>query len=400
MLDDIPVGDIAIVIEADAALEQSIVNETDSLIRALDGAYRRLVSDMREFQTRWDTYGYAAIALDGGSGLLTGGSGWVKDQAELFEAETWQALGSTLSDAAGKTIDVTAGYASDVFDRIKTTSQTLGDAIDDADLGNWQWWQTQAEDAINAARAEAADIASQMQTGVTEALETVDKSRETLNKLMTHKEAIFALPEQLARGNIGEVERFVDTVLMDIDPDLAQSIQQNPDFYIVLALIENNDAALTYMAYASLIFEAVPPNFYAYTGGKGGAYIAIEVLLLILMSFLTLGTGTAARLTALAAKLAARSANVANASQKLKKAQQALNSFVGALEEIADCGEKLKSIGKKLVLSRNKGTLIKGKSGSTLAAKRETTKRDVRCRYCHSDQHSTPKKLKGNVEVE
>jgi hypothetical protein len=45
--------------------------------------------------------------------------------------------------------------------------------------------------------------------------------------------------------------------------------------------------------------KAKPPNFYAYVSGKAGIYILIEIILFVVLSFLTLGVGTAARLTAI-----------------------------------------------------------------------------------------------------
>jgi hypothetical protein len=90
---------------------------------------------MSGFQQRWDDWGYSAIAVDGGTGFYQGTTQWLNDQADLFEAETWQAMGERLSDAASKTMDITADYAASTYEKLKQTAQDIGDALDDADLG-------------------------------------------------------------------------------------------------------------------------------------------------------------------------------------------------------------------------------------------------------------------------
>jgi hypothetical protein len=245
----------------------------------------------------------------------------------------------------------------------------------------------------------AAETADQIQQGIDQAAEVLETSQETIRKLLTHKDAILALPEQIAQGDIVAVEQFIDTVMTDIDSEMAASIKKDPNFHAVLALIEEHDAALTYLAYSALIFEAIPPNFYAFVSGKGGAYLAIEVILLILMSFLTLGLGTAARATALMARLSARSAKLATTGQKAKQAKLAIRAFTDAIEAITDCTDRLQELGSKLVKARNNGLVIKGKTGTTLTARKTTSKRDQRCRICKSTTHTTPRRLKGCVVV-
>lgn len=146
--------------------------------------------------------------------------------------------------------------------------------------------------------------------------------------------------------------------------------------------------------------EAVPPNFYAFVAGKGSAYLTIEVCLLILTTFFTLGAGTAARVTTLAAKLAASSAKAAGANQKINKAQAAITAFSKTVEDFTNSAATLKDLGKKLTQARAAGLTAKGKTDSTLTAKKETTKRETKCRICNKTDHTTPRSLRGIVHYE
>jgi len=228
-------------------------------------------------------------------------------------------------------------------------------------------------------------------------VDLLESSADRIEKLLKHKKAILALPRDIAEGNPRKVQRFIDTVLMDIDPEMAMAIKENPDFHLVLELIADHDAALTYFAYANLYLEAVPPNFYAYVGGKGDAYVVIEVLLLIALSFLSLGAGTAARASMLAARLAAV-AKAANNVRKLKKAQAAIVAFTKTFEGFVDSAETLKTLGQKLSKSRNGGTFKKGSNGTTMTMRKESVKRDARCRICKKTTHTTPRAKRGCIE--
>ncbi|REL26928.1 hypothetical protein DXX93_10340 [Thalassotalea euphylliae] len=400
---DLPQGQVLVEVARNEALEGDIEQLRQSLQMQLDGAYRDTVSSMSGFQSQWDSYGYAAIAMGGMAGLYQGGGKWLGDQADLFEAQTWIDLGSTMKAAAGSAYDTTAEYASEKFDQLRQSANELSEWAEDGgtdDLLSWNWYQANAEAAIDAATEAYADAVQSASQYVEDAADAIEATTDYAQALLTHHAAILALFDDIAKGDVNKVERFVDTVLMDIDPELAEQIKNSPDFHLVLALIEDHDSALTYIAYLSLFMEAVPPNFYAFVAGKGSAYLTIEVCLLILTTFFTLGVGTAARVTTLAAKLAASSAKAAGANQKINKAQAAITAFSKTVEDFANSAETLKNLGKKLTQARAAGLTAKGKTNSTLTAKKETTKRETKCRLCKKSDHTTPRSLRGMVDYE
>ncbi|MEQ3531441.1 hypothetical protein [Pseudoalteromonas sp. XMcav11-Q] len=396
-------GQVTVEVARNEALEAEINNLKSSLHMQLDGAYRDTVSNMSGFQSDWDEYGFAAIAINGAQGAYQGGSKWLEDQADLFEAQTWIDLGKTIKSVAGSAYDTTADYASERFEQLRQSANEMSNWIEEdasEDLLSWNWYQANTQRALDAAEQAYRDVHHDTTQYLNDAADVIKNTSHYANALYTHRHAITNLLDDIAKGEVAKVQQFVDTTLVDIDPELAASIKNTPDFYLVLALIDDHDSALTYVAYASLFMEAVPPNFYAYIGGKGGAYVAIEVCLLLATSLLTLGAGTAARVTALAAKLSANGARAASTSVKVKKAQAAISAFIRTLEDFNDSTTTLKKLGKKLTTARSSGLLLKGKTNSTLTAKKQTTKRQTRCRLCGKTDHTTPRSLRGIVHYE
>ncbi len=399
LIEQTPEGPVVVEVAREPGIEQEIESLRQSLQMQLDGGYRDTVAQMSEFQEQWDTYGYASIPMSGAQGLFAGGSSWVKDQADLFEVETWKTLGSDIADAASEALDYAAEYAEDSYESVIKSANDGADWVDENSdkLSSWNWWAEQADEAIADARDTAREYGRDVEENINDAVDFLAASTENVEKLLKHKDAILALPRDIAEGNPRKVQRFIDVVLMDIDPEMAKAIKENPDFHLVLELIADHDTALTYFAYVNLYFEAVPPNFYAYLSGKGGAYVAIEVLLLVALSFLSLGAGTAARTSMLAARLAAV-AKVANNTRKLKKAQAAIAAFTKTFEEFADSAETLKKLGQKLSKARNGGKFKKGSNGTTMTMKKDSVKRDARCRICKKTTHITPRAKRGCIQ--
>ncbi len=401
VLQDLPDGPVEIEVERQEGLEKEIQNLRDSLTQQLDGAYRDTVSSMSGFQTQWDDYGYASIAMSGGAGVWEGTKGWVNDQADLFEAKTWSNLADLISDYAGKAYDGVADYAAETYERIEKTVNDTSEALaDNADnLTNWHWYVQSAEQAIEDAQANSQQALTQAQDYLDDAADYLSSTAKDIDKLYKHRQAIMNLPTLISQGDAMAVQDFIDNVLMDIDPEMATSIKDSSDFHIVLELIDDHQAALIYTAYLSLFIDAIPPNFYAYVSGKGGVYLVIEIILLVLLSFLTLGAGAAARITTLTAKLAASGAKAAVASKKIKQAQQAVNAVKRTVEDFANSADTLKQIGKKLTVARSVGIKKKASSNSTLAVTKKNQKRDTRCRRCKKTDHSTPRasRNKGNI---
>lgn len=372
--------------------EREIVEDRDAIVHRLHAAYLNLTDHMAEFQQQWDEGPTMAFITAAREGWNQGGADWLNDQAELFEKETWLQLGRNVKEFTGSAFDRLATYSKQRYESLRDEINQHVENADDTIL-NWAWWQRGIEDEINERIEMLQSAGAAVADGAQSVLDTAEKAR----KVYKHREAIMKLPELIAGGDPKPVQAFVDTVLMDIDPELAQSIKRDPNFAVVLELIADHDSALGYVAYVGLSVEAVPPNFYAYTAGKGGAYVAIEVVLLLVTALLSLGTGVAARIGMLTARFASAGAKAATAGAKIKRAQAAVQAFIRLLEDFARAVEDLHALGAKLIRARSKGVVLRGNTKTTVMAKRESIKRDKRCRICGSTKHSTPRHRPGTV---
>jgi len=373
-------------------VEQDIASLKKKLRTTLDDGYKKVVKDMLPFKEQWDDYGYASLVLSGAQGALTGGDGWLDDQKELFDGDTWEQFGKSISEGLSDALDYTASYIPETYDSItESIEETLEDIEENADnylenASSWNWWDQQVKDPVDR-------TVRKVDSNLEDAKEFLDESTDAIAKLIKYKSTILKLPEYISKGDAKSVQSFVDGPLKDIDPDLSKQIKESPEFYMVLELIADHDSALTYFTYIDLFIEAVPPNFYAYVSGKAGIYILIEIILFVVLAFLTLGVGTAARLTALAARMTVTSVRV---NKKLDKAEKAQQAFKGMVESFAKSADTLKKLGQKLAVTRSAGRLSVGTENGTLTTKKKEEKREKKCRLCGGD-HDTPKSLNGRV---
>ncbi|WP_199610004.1 AHH domain-containing protein [Flocculibacter collagenilyticus] len=400
VVDKMPKGAVAVEFASQTGIEQEIASLRQSIITILDGAYRDTVKSMAPFQAQWDDYGYAAIAIAGAQGLYAGADKWLEEQADLFEIETWSSIATDITSLTDKALDYAADYAHDTYIEIRdSANQTTDWVADNADkLASWNWWRSQSNEALNEAKVIYGNVQTQAQQGLTDAGDLLQHSQQTLAALITHRHTIAALPDIIAAGDVNKIQYFIDNALMDIDADFANTIKQSKHFHAVLELIADHDTALAYAAYTSLIIESVPPNFYSYVNGKGGAYLAIEVMLLIITALFTAGTGTAARASMLLAKLTASSAKAAQANSKIQHAQAAINALSKTVGDVVHCSAKLKDLGNKLMKARNKGIIQSSSNNTTLVRKKDNERRNQRCRLCKSTEHVTPRSLRGNAQ--
>ena len=389
VLEDIPVGNVEVIVERVTGLEQSIASLKKQLRTTLDSGYQDVVKDMLPFKEQWDDYGYASLVLSGAQGAFTGGDGWLDDQKELFDGDTWEQFGKSISEGLSDALDYTASYIPEAYESITDSiEETLDDIEDNADnLTSWNWWNQQVKEGVDI-------TVRKIDTNINDAKEFLEESSDAIAKLLKYKTSIMKLPQQICRGDAKSIQSFVDGPLKDIDPDLAKQIKESDEFYMVLELIADHDAALTYFTYLDLFIEAVPPNFYAYIGGKAGIYILLEVILFIVLSFLTLGVGTAARITALAARMTVTSIRV---NKKLDKAEKAQKAFKVMIEKFLDSADTLKKLGEKLAATRSAGRVSLGSENRTVTTKKKDEKREKRCRLCKSDKHNTPASLRGCI---
>src|SRR5690606_11587235 len=226
------------------------------------------------FQEQWDDYGALSIYMSGRQGLLGGAGSWFEDQADLLEKETWVNLSKQIGDAFTHIRDVTESYVADKYTSIRENIKQAKDYLDanQEHLADLDWWAARAEEAIDHGKAEVVRFAHDRQATYRSAATFAVSSAEKASKIFTHRQAIMDLPKNIASGDVKAIQRFVDTELMDIDPQLAAEIKNNPEWPAVIELIQDNETILTYLAYVDLFISSVPPNFFAYVVGTGGAY--------------------------------------------------------------------------------------------------------------------------------
>lgn len=401
-LNQVPAGMAEVEFAREEGLESDIAATRNSMEARLNGAYLDLLSHMSEFQQQWDRYGVTAIYMSAAEGAYAGAADWMEDQGELFEAKTWTDLGNTMANAAEEAWDYTATYARETFDGIKKqvgeANLLLEEVSDNA--FNWNWWRRQINQTVADTHTQAVKLADQTRKDIEQAQELLKSSVARTEKIYKHRAAIFNLHKDLASGDIRQIERFVDTVLMDIDPVLAKEIKDNPDWAAVLEVIADHDSILTYLAYISLFLEAVPPNFYAYLAGKGNAYLLMELLLLLICSVLSAGAATVGRLTMLAARITATSSRVGRAGARIRQGVAAIKAFARTIEDFAAAAEDLHGLGSKLKRARASGIKVQGKTGGTLEARKNQEKRNRKCRVCGKENRKTPRHMRGTVEYD
>ena len=392
----LPLGKVDVYVEPEEGLEKQIKDEVEDLTRTLDGAYYDVVDKMSGFREDWEENGYFSLIKANAKGGSDGMSSWVEGQGELLELDTWKNLADKFGNATSKAWDVTADYASERYDALETSYNNVATHITNGDVIKPTFWMGQADQAIDEVKGYISD-AEQLVDGAIQNAEEVMRYASVISE---HIDEIMKLPDFIAHNDVNAIENFIDTVVMELDPELANEIKNDPDFHISLALLDDSDASLTYLAYVSLFFEAIPPNFYAYSIAKVGGYLLLEAMLMLLLALVSGPAGTGARITMLTAKLAAESATIAKTANKIKHAETAVKAFADTINVFGECAGKLKSIGLKLSKTRHAHN-GHGNTNGTVDDKKESTKREGRCRICHSTKHHTPasKAKIGEVEI-
>ena len=388
-------GSVIVTVETDVT-EKEIVEERESIVQRLHMGYMNLNEGMQEFQQQWNADAKLSLLTAAYEGTRAGGGAWWDDFDDMFEKATWVDLGDKVKNFSGEVYDRTAVYSKKFMTELSTDINKLVEDPDDT-LYNWAWWQKNMSDAAQQGYdAQAQRLQEIQQT----AKNTARSAREALfvsQKIYTHHAAILKLPTLIASGDVKAVEAFIDHELKDIDAEFAKAIKDHRDFKLVIEIIQDHDSALTYVTYASLMIEAVPPNFYAYIAAKGGVYLLIEVVLLIITALLSAGTAAAARIATLAARLATTGAKVAGAGNKIKKAEAAIHAMTRMLQDFSDAADNLHRLGGKLKLARSRGVILTGSTKTTLTGKKDNIKRDKKCRLCGSTAHVTPRYQLGTV---
>jgi hypothetical protein len=364
----------------------------------------QLTDSMQPYQRQWDADPATALWESAKEGAASGASGWGDDFAEMFTEKMWTELGGKIKHAAGSALDGAANYSqkvyNDIVDRTTQAAKSAGEVFDNPDqtVKNWAWWQSSLEHLSEEAKHAIQARIDAEKHAIRSAIDSAGKTLTKAQKIYKHRDAILGLPELLVRGDPKPVQAFVDTVLMDIDPELAKEIRHDPNFYVVLEIISDHDSILSYLSYVGLMMEAVPPNFYGYLAAKSGVYVLCEVVLLLVTALLSAGAAAGARVTMLLARLAASSAKVSRAARKIEKAIEALNAFIRAVEDFVEAARDLRILGEKLRSARQRNLVLRGNTRSTISAKKKAIRRDRKCRLCGSPQHTTPRHRLGTIE--
>ena len=392
-----------LVLAKPSVTEKEIEEDRQLILQALDAAYLNLVDYMESFQREWDADPMWALVHSVGSGAAAGASAWGDDFADMLKKETWIELGTKIKKLAGDALDSAADNSRKIFNDIADTTQKAaryaGEVTEKPDktVMNWAWWQANLEELEAEAKAAIGGYVDQKRKQVNAGVQAAGEAIEKARKIYKHREAILGLPELLVKGDPKPVQAFVDTVLMDIDPQVAKEIKEDPNFYMVLELISDHDSILSYLSYVGLAIEAIPPNFLGYLAGKGGAYLLIELVLLLVTAILSAGAATAARIATLSARLLSSGSRLANAAKKIEHAKEALESVVRVINDFYQATTSLRALGDKLRIARQRGLVLRGKTRTTIPARKQSIKRDKKCQLCGSTKHTTPRRRLGTV---
>lgn len=340
---------------------------------------------MSGFQQEWELNGLATLD----DGLLAGAKSWGNDLTDLFSIKTWQETGEFLATGLSDSLDFTYNYAEDKY-------QAITNAITDehGNMQNVTWISARLYDEVEQTITDKQSDLRELLQGAESVFDDVVTAGHKAQVIAVNHKQILALPQMIANSDIDGIEKFIDDVVTELDPEWAREIKESEKFPLVLALIQEHNTALTFSAYISLILEAIPPNFYAYYGGKYGVYVLLELVLTLTLAFFTLGAGVAARSAMWTAKLA-QYANNTRKIQNVPKAVEALNSVKLTIKTITKVTEDLEKTGLLLV-KRPLGKYPTA-SDKTLEIEKKNIERNKKCRICKGD-HKTPASLLGEIE--
>ena len=364
--------------------EREIYDDRHRIILALNDGHTRLMKSMAPFQARWDAGHGWALADAAADGIGAGASAWGEDFADLFKEETWCEIGKKMQDFAGSAYDAAAAYVPEYYRAFTVRANTACDELSEHPVDTLKTW---AWDWVEAEKQRAQAIADYVVAKNTEFAKDIERSK----KMYAYRDAIMALPKHMAEGDIQKIQAFIDNELKAIDPEWHASIRNSPHRPVMLELIADHDSALSYLTYVSLMIESVPPNFYVYVAGKGGAYLLIELILTIVLAFLTGGTAAVARISALAARLLASSARVAAIGRKVEKLSEAFDAFVNCIYIYERVSKMLYALGEKLVKIRQRAEHWMDQTLRKMHMKRKLRKRDAKCQHCGCGDHRTPR---------
>ncbi len=368
---------------AEPGLETQITELQDTIEARLDGLYHGLINDMAGFQEEWQQLGYSTLYVTHLNGFVEGAKAWGASVPEMFTARFWSEAADTLTEVTSSTVDKLYIHSVERFNSITEIFIT-----EEGTLQNPTWMLTALEEQTRSLNptGHINNVAREFAKWCIE-----ENAVTKLKCIAKYRNEILALPGKLAEEDVNAVESFIDNILVQFSPEWAKEIKQSPNYPKALAVIEDHDAILTYLAYLSLVIEAIPPNFYSFYLGKLRAYLLLEIIMTLTLALCTLGGGAAARVGVLVAQLTAVAKKVKGASHAAKAMEgliQTIKGFVDVLQDFEQLAGKLakRDLGK-----------FSGRSGTTLTMKKSQVKRDGKCRFCQSSKHNTPRLYRGEI---
>ncbi len=393
---------------------------TDELNHELESIFTSVYESMKPFNKAWAERGWLSLA----DGVYDGAVLWGSDQLDLFTPELWGELGDALSEGLSRCWDSLGDYAASVKHKIEHRFIEANTAIINgirtinydengkAIESNWLGTLQGASHVFAIGVTEVSKLDNDLAYEVLvdplvpdtiEAFFTENspldiynqavESAEELAVYVKYRKEIFALVGHIRQRKVKEIQRFIESTLVEIDPDFAKQLRNSPDFHLFIALLEEDESVLLYLDYILRIFEEIPPNFYTYSLGKAGIYIILEVLLTLLLSLLSVGAGAAVKVAATSQKVVKYSnmfAKAVSTNKTVQNIQHGLNTVLNAFEQLFALFEKLKKIA--IARSNALSTTFTGWTNRTVKKNVLTPKRDdkpPRCRVCGKTGHDT-----------
>jgi len=310
--------------------------------------YQALYLGMKPYNDEWRKNPTIATLGALSEGIGDGAKSVAESFTDLFTAKFWSDVGDSISDTAD------------------SVSKAGGEFIDDVIELEWDdvedWTHTKAKE-IKALPHDMMEAAASM----------VDTIEDGII-LAQHADEIMKLPSHMIKGNITEIELFVDKVIPQIDAKLYKDIKESERWQTIIELLYDREALGIILAYMNLFYKTVPPNFIAKKSATLGAMIILEIIIAVVLAILTAGAGTAARFAQITAR-------VSVAAKNGTKLGPALASFVNFLGVFQQSLGKLDKTAKALTASR-RAKLVHGATG-----KKTKNDRDKQHSNCALPKH-------------
>ena len=103
----------------------------------------------------------------------------------MFDGDTWEQFGKSISEGLSDALDYTASYIPEIYDSItESIEETLEDIEENSDnLASWNWWDQQVKEGVDR-------MVRKIDSNFDDAKEFLDESTDSIAKLIKYKSAI------------------------------------------------------------------------------------------------------------------------------------------------------------------------------------------------------------------